>query len=104
MMGATAWILIGASLCVIAFIAGVAVGETNADRQTAKHVEGWNLIEQLRASEGAEVCIFCDNSDFQGENSAIEICDDWTDWKHRRFEGVNLLQALRTARYTRGDY
>lgn len=103
-MSSTAWVLIAGAACLLAFVAGIVAGETNAERQVAKHIEGWTLIEALRAPEGAAVTIFCDNSDFEGENSAIEVCDDWTNWHPRRFEGVNLLQALRTARYARGDH
>ncbi len=88
--------------CMI-FVAGIAIGEANAERQVSKHVEAWSLIEQLRAPEGATVTICCDNPDFGGPGSVVEVCDDWTDWLPRRFEGDTVLDALRAARYTKGE-
>lgn len=56
------------------------------------------LIEQLRAPEGAEVALFCDNPDFNmAPNCAIEITDDWTGWDPQRFTGDTLLDCLRAA-------
>lgn len=61
-------------------------------------LEGWLLIEQLRAPEGATVTLICDNPDFNGQpNCAVEIVDDWTAWKTVRFTGDTMLDALRKA-------
>lgn len=63
-------------------------------------LECWSIVEQLRAPEGAEVALFCDNPEpiaGTSPNNAIEICDDWTGWKRRRFEGDSILDALRGA-------
>lgn len=60
--------------------------------------ECWSIVEALRAPEGAEVCLFCDNPDVgMGANNALEVCDDWTEWRHVRFEGDTILEALRAA-------
>lgn len=76
-----------------------------ADAIIAEHgaaIETWALIEELRAPEGAEVSIACDNPDFNGQpNSVVEIIDDWTGWKPRRFGGENVLEALRAAKTVR---
>lgn len=102
-MAATGWILIGAAACILAFVAGVIVGDKNLEWRTAEHLEAWSLVEQLREPEGAAVTLCCDNPDFQGPNSVVEIVDDWTDWLPRRFEGETVLVALRNARRMRGD-
>src|SRR5258708_16438633 len=61
-------------------------------------IEAWKIIEALRAPEGAEVTMICDNPDFNGQpNSAIEVCDDWTGWDTKRFTGDTVLDALRAA-------
>jgi hypothetical protein len=100
----TGLLLVIVGAIVVAFVAGVVSGELNADRQTAKSVESWTLVEQLRAPEGASVTLICDNPDFEGASAAVEVCDEWTGWKYRRFEGDTVLHALRNARYTKGDY
>lgn len=65
--------------------------------------EQHDLIEKLREPEGATVSLFCDNPEPEtpARNNAIEINDDWTNWKPRRFEGENLVEALRSARAAR---
>lgn len=57
-------------------------------------------INELRRSEGASVEIFCDNPDGP---CAIEVTDDWTSWSPRRFEGVNVLEALYAAQSAKRD-
>lgn len=56
-----------------------------------------NYIDALRKDEGNSVTILCDNPDFGGPASAVEVCGDWTDWKDRRFAGDTLLSALERA-------
>lgn len=61
-------------------------------------VESWMILEQLRAPEGAQVTLICDNPDFgMGPNAGVEIIDDWTAWKTRRFDGDTVLDCLRAA-------
>lgn len=54
-------------------------------------------INDLRATEGASVTILCDNPEYSGAACAIEVCDDWTDYVNRRFEGDTVLVALTEA-------
>jgi len=76
-----------------------------ADAIIAEHgaaIETWALIEELRAPEGAEVSIACDNPDFNSQpNSVVEICDSWTGWMPRHFGAENVLEALRAAKTVR---
>ncbi len=61
-------------------------------------IECWSIVEQLRAPEGAEVILLCDNPDFNGQpNNVIEICDDWTRWTQVRFTGETMLECLQKA-------
>jgi hypothetical protein len=53
-------------------------------------------INELRENEGESVNVLCDNPDGP-PNNAIEVCDEWTGWKPRRFEGDTLLRALNAA-------
>lgn len=53
-------------------------------------------IDDLRENEGASVNVLCDNPD-GAPNNAIEVCDDWTGWEPRRFEGDTLMRALNAA-------
>lgn len=62
-----------------------------------------HCVNDLRKSEGASVLILCDNPDFSGKNNAIEVCDEWTGWKPRRFEANSLLEALQTALIARDN-
>ena len=56
------------------------------------------LIEELRAPEGASVLILCQNPDFNGQkNEAVVIQAPATDWKEERFDGDTLVEALRNA-------
>jgi hypothetical protein len=75
------------------------VVETNERYHAVKDAaECWSIVEQLRAPEGAEVILLCDNPDFNGQpNNAVEIVDDWTRWNIQRFTGGTMLEALRTA-------
>lgn len=50
-------------------------------------------INSLRENEGASVTIMCDNPDGP-PNNAIEVCDDWTGWELRRFDGESLIRCL----------
>lgn len=70
-----------------------------APTEHATAIEAWSIIEQLRAPEGAQVTMICDNPDFgMGPNSGVEVIDDWTNWKTKRFDGDNVLYALRAAK------
>lgn len=69
-------------------------------RQASDSLECWSLVEQLREPEGAEVHLFCDNPDGP-PNNALEICDHWTRWGNRRFQGETILDALRAAKAAR---
>lgn len=53
-------------------------------------------INDLRKNEGASVNVLCDNPDGT-QNNAIEVCDEWTGWVPRRFEGGTLMCALNVA-------
>lgn len=66
--------------------------------------EGWRdiecmrLINALRADEGDEVTILCDNPDFNGQpNCVVECCGGWTRFGDQRFGGQTLLDALSAA-------
>jgi len=62
-----------------------------------------NPLSSLREPEGASVTFFCDNPEFDDNpDCVIEVCDDWTDWKYRRFGGTSLTDALRQAEKARG--
>jgi hypothetical protein len=69
-------------------------------------VAAMRYIEQLRSGIGASVTILCDNDDatYKDQSVAIEICDDWTDWKDRRFYGESVLQCLANAMIARAAY
>lgn len=54
-------------------------------------------LNRLRQDEGNTVLILCDNPDFGGAQSAVEVSADWTEWKRRRFEADNLAGALQAA-------
>lgn len=60
-------------------------------------VECWSIVEQLRADEADTVMLVCDNPDFIGPGAAVECNGRWTDWDDRRFDGDNILDALRAA-------
>jgi hypothetical protein len=67
------------------------------DMSTANEIV--NILEELRAEEGASVCILCKNPDF-GNNLKNEgvICQaGFTGWKEERFDGDTLLEALGNA-------
>lgn len=56
------------------------------------------LIEELRAEEGASVLIRCKNPDFNGlKNEAIVCQASFTGWKEERFDGDTLVECLRSA-------
>ena len=55
-------------------------------------------IDFLRAGEGSSVTVCCDNPEGEGDNNcAIEVSDDWTTWKARRFYGRTLKLAIESA-------
>jgi len=58
------------------------------------------MIHDLRKNQGAAVRILCDNDDPQGDDdaAAVEVCDEWTGWKDRRFYGKDVRDALWKAR------
>lgn len=61
-------------------------------------IEAWWLLNVLRSNEGATIEIVCPNPDFNGQpNEVVDVTDDWTLWKPRRFGGDTLLDALRAA-------
>ncbi len=56
------------------------------------------LIEELRAEEGASILICCQNPDFNGLKNERIICQaGFTDWKEETFDGDTLIEALREA-------
>lgn len=68
----------------------------------ADAIESWSIVEELRAPEGASLTLICDNPDFgPGPNAAVDIVDDWTAWKTRRFGADTVLEALRAAKTVR---
>jgi hypothetical protein len=66
-------------------------------RQLRSAKEILDPLESLREPEGASVTIFCPNPDFGGAAQAIEVCDEWTDYSPKRFEGDSLADALELA-------
>ena len=52
---------------------------------------------RLRDNEGASVTILCPNPDDGMYANEIEVCDEWTGWKPRRFGGDTLAEALEAA-------
>lgn len=71
-------------------------------QQMVDALECWSIVEQLREHEGAVLEIVCPNPDFNGlPNEVVDITDDWTGWKPRRFGGHSLLEALRAAKTVR---
>lgn len=55
-------------------------------------------IDTLRADEGSEVRILCDNPDFNGQpDRAVEVCGSWTRWHPIRFADDSLLGCLEHA-------
>ncbi len=63
-------------------------------RAKAEHID---VINSLRANEGASVLVLCDNPDFSDPNVGVEVNDAWTNWIPMRFGGDNVLDALRKA-------
>lgn len=47
------------------------------------------MIQALRAEEGDQINLLCDNPEGP-PNNAVECCGAWTDWLDRRFEGETL--------------
>lgn len=64
--------------------------------EIARAVDCMRAIDALRADEGNEVTILCDNPDGR-PNNAIECCGAWTHWGDRRFEGDTLADTLSAA-------
>lgn len=55
-------------------------------------------IDILRGNEGSCVTINSSNAEGCGpDNECIEVVDDWTDWKPRRFQGHTLTEAFEKA-------
>ena len=46
----------------------------------------------------------CDNSSFDGPNSAVECAGEWTNWEEKRFTGDTCLQSLQAAVIEKKDY
>lgn len=60
--------------------------------------ETLQLIEELRAAEGASVLILCKNPDFNGQKNEAIVCQaPFTNWKEERFDGDTLVECLRSA-------
>jgi hypothetical protein len=57
------------------------------------------LLESLRFNEGASVMFHSDNPEPEDvdHQAAIEVSDDWTDWKWRRFDGQSVADCLKRA-------
>lgn len=88
------------ALCLfVGGVVGMVIGEMNTARNNRVAIEGWDLLNSLRAPEGAEVAFCCDNPDyFSGEaNSVVDVCADWTGWQRREFGGDTVLEALQAA-------
>lgn len=66
-------------------------------RQTVPPLDPWDMIERLRADEGNMVMILCDNPNFEGPNSALVCCGEWTNWLDQRFTGDTVRAALKAA-------
>lgn len=97
-MSIASYALIAVSLVLIGIVIGMVFGEMNSARNHHEAIAGWDLLNTLRAPEGAEVVFCCDNPDFNGEpNSVVDVCDDWTEWHHREFKGDTVLEALQAA-------
>lgn len=61
-------------------------------------------IELLCHDEGASVLICCPNPDWNDlGHRAIEVCDVWTEYKERRFEGDTLYQCLLKAALAKSE-
>lgn len=89
---------IGIACLCVGLLIGMVFGEMNSERNNRVAIEAWHLINVLRANEGAEVALCCDNPDFFGEaNSVVDVCDDWTGWQRREFHGDTVLEALQAA-------
>lgn len=56
-----------------------------------------NAIGELNCDEGNSVTILAANPDFIGEDYAIEVCGEWTEWRDLRFGGRTVLAALESA-------
>lgn len=65
--------------------------------------ECWSIVETLRAPEGSEITLVCDNPDFDGTSigSIVELSADFTEWESKRFAGANIIDALRAAKAAR---
>ncbi len=64
----------------------------------SKAEEILQLIDELRADEGASVLILCQNPDFNGQKNEAVICQaGFTKWAEERFDGDTLVEALRAA-------
>lgn len=59
-------------------------------------------INELRENEGASVVVYCDNPDGP-PNCRVGVCDEWTGWEDKTFEGETILRALTKALVTREE-
>ncbi len=84
------------------YAAGFTAGRVSADTE----LECLRLIHALRAEEGDEVTIFCDNPDpgASSKANAVQCCGEWTNWIDRRFDGDSLTEALKAAAEARRAY
>lgn len=67
-------------------------------RTVAEALEAMQIIEELRQTEGNLIAIICDNPEFGGPNSILEVIVDFEDDAPRRFEGETVLACLRAAK------
>lgn len=81
-----------AAYCAFAWHHGWPIAGPHA----AEAIEIVALIDALRAEEGDDVRILCDNPE-PPPNVAIECNGGWTNYDNRRFEGDTLIQCLRAA-------
>lgn len=63
------------------------------------------MINYLRREEGDAFTLLCDNPDPEDANNNAVIAEgSWTGWTQRRFEAVNLLEAVRVAYEARCEF
>lgn len=76
-----------------------AVPLKSPEQSLMRIVEAWSLINQLRLGDGSTVTIEGDHpgTKIKTPHTAITCCGKWTDWSEYRFEGTDLLEALKKA-------
>lgn len=70
----------------------------NQSLKRAQYQVRCEMIDALRAAEGSQVTISCDNPEGEGpDNCCIGVIDDWTDWENVDFRGPTVGACLRDA-------